>query len=352
MPDLLERTARLVAVRSPSLDESALADLIETELRTLRHLEVHRIDDNVIARTNLGRDQRLVLAGHLDTVPANGNEIPRIEGNTLWGLGSADMKGSLAVFLELAKDITEPVMDLSFVFYVAEEIAAEHNGLRHLFRDHPELLAGDAAILGEPTDAWIEAGCQGTARVVLTLAGARAHTARPWMGENAIHRLGPILVALAAAECRRPVLDGCEYREAVQVTAVGGGVAGNVVPDQATLTVNLRFAPDRTVDDAVAWFHDLVGDHLDGRDTVELVDHAPAAAPGLTHPLLTPLIGKARGVRAKLGWTDVARFAAAGIPACNFGAGDAIVAHMADEHLERSSIEAVSAALYSLVLGT
>lgn len=349
MTDLLRRTAELVDVASPSLAETALADLVEAELRAVPWLVVERVEDNVVARTQLGHHQRLVLAGHLDTVPANGNDTARIEGDTLWGLGSADMKGGLAVFLELARTVEAPAIDVTYVFYVAEEIAAEHNGLRALFADRPDLVAGDAAILGEPTDGWLEAGCQGTARVRITLAGARAHTARPWMGRNAIHRLGEVLRRIDAYEARRPVLDGCEYREAMQAVAIDGGVAGNVVPDRASVTVNLRVAPDRTIDDAVAELRAMVDDVVEADDAVEVLDRASPAPPSLSHPLIAALRDDGAPVRAKLGWTDVARFAEAGVPAVNFGPGDATVAHTADEHVHRDSIERVHDALQRLL---
>ena len=347
--DLLAATAELVDIASPSHGEGPLADLVEGWLREVPWLAVDRVGDNVVARTQLGRSQRLVLAGHLDTVPADGNDVARIEGHTLWGLGSADMKGGLAVFLELARTVDAPVCDVTYVFYAAEEVAAEHNGLRHLFRDRPDLVRGDAAILGEPTDGWIEAGCQGTARIRVVLAGARAHTARPWKGRNAIHRLAPILDALASYEAREPTIDGCTYREAMQAVFVEGGVAGNVVPDEAVVTVNLRIAPDRTVDEAVDAFREMIGPWIEDGDGFELVDRAPPAPPSLTHPLLAPLVEAGTPVRAKLGWTDVARFAEHGIPAINLGPGDSLVAHMRDEHVTRDSLERVHAALHALL---
>jgi succinyl-diaminopimelate desuccinylase len=348
--DLLALTAELVDIRSESLQEQRIADHLVAELGGVPWLEVERVGDNVIARTDLGRAHRLVLAGHTDTVPANGNERARIEGDTLHGLGATDMKAGLAVFLELARTVAEPAVDVTYVFYVAEEIEAEHNGLRHLFRDRPELLAGDAAILGEPTDGVIEAGCQGSLRLQVTLTGARAHPARPWMGRNAIHRLGGLLEALARYEGRRPVLDGCEFREAIQAVRVEGGVAGNVVPDRAVLTVNHRFAPDRTSEEAQAHVREVLDPFLDEGDEVTMVDLAAAAAPGLDHPLLSSLIGRNRlPVRAKLGWTDVARFAERGLPAVNFGPGDATLAHTAEERVERAPIEATHAALRDLL---
>jgi succinyl-diaminopimelate desuccinylase len=350
MTDLLRRTADLVAVPSESLDEARLADLVEVELRGIGGLAVERVGDNVVARTELGRPMRLVLAGHLDTVPANGNAQPRFDGEWLWGLGSADMKGGLAVMLEIARTLDEPAVDVTWIFYSGEEIASQHNGLGHLFRDRPDLVVGDVALLGEPTDASIEAGCQGSMRVQITLKGQRAHSARPWMGRNAIHRAGLLLSRLDAYESRRPVLDGCEFREAVNAVAIEGGVAGNVVPDEVTITINVRFAPDRSAEEAEDHLRELLGEAVEPDDGWTVVDVAVAAPPSLTHPLLAALRDRnGLGVRAKLGWTDVARFAAAGIPAANFGPGDSSVAHNADERVERRSLEETYAALADLV---
>jgi succinyl-diaminopimelate desuccinylase len=237
---------------------------------------------------------------------------------------------------------------VTYVFYTAEEIAAEHSGLLQLFRERPELMAGDAAVLGEPTGAAIEAGCQGTLRARVTCTGARAHTARPWMGVNAIHRLGAVLARVDAYEARRPVLDGCEYREALQAVAVDGGVAGNVVPDRASVTLNHRYAPDRTGADAAEHVRSVVA--LGDGDTFEVLDIADGAPPALDHPLLARL-ARGREVRAKLGWTDVARMHEHGIPACNFGPGDPTIAHTRDEHVHRSEIEAVHAALLDVLTG-
>jgi succinyl-diaminopimelate desuccinylase len=350
--DLLARTAELIDIPSPSFDERAIADHVEAALRAVPGLEVTRIGDNVIGRTELGRSARLVLAGHTDTVPANGNEQPRVDGDTLWGLGASDMKSGLAVMLELARAVPEPAVDVTYVFYVAEEVAAEHNGLRALFASHPDLLTGDVALLGEPTAAAIEAGCQGTMRMEVRLRGARAHTARPWMGRNAIHRLGGLLEALDAYEGRRPVLAGCEYREAVQAVRVEGGVAGNVVPDLATVTINHRFAPDRSPEEAEAHLRDLVCPFLDAGDDAVVVDVANGSPPAVDHPLLRSLVERSGlPVAAKLGWTDVARFAAHGIPAANFGPGDATLAHAADERVERDRIDRCFAALADLLRG-
>ncbi len=349
--DLLALTRDLVAIPSESHHEENLVNWLESELRSLPHLETERVGLNLVARTRLGRSTRVLLAGHTDTVPANGNQVPRIDGNVLWGVGSTDMKAGLAVMVELARTLTEPATDVTYVFYAGEEVAAVHNGLGHLFRDRPDLLEADVALVGEPTDAVIEAGCQGTMRLVVTLIGERAHTARPWMGRNAIHRLGALLRVVEARPTRQPVLDGCQFKDALQAVAVEGGVSANVVPDRVQVTLNHRFAPDRTPEQAETELRELLADVLEPGDTVEVVDMAPAAAPALSHPVLAALVERNRlEVRSKLGWTDVARFAQHGIPAANFGPGDATLAHTADERVAREPIERCHRALADLLM--
>lgn len=349
-PDLLALTASLVDIPSVSHLEGALTDHLEDELRALPHLSVERVGANLVARTQLGRAQRVILAGHTDTVPVNGNAAARIDGDVLWGLGAADMKGGLAVMLALARAVPAPVVDVTFVFYAGEEVAAEHNGLGHLLRDRPDLLEGDVAILGEPTDGELEAGCQGTLRVEVTLRGARAHSARPWMGRNAIHRMGALLRLVEGFDERRPVLQGCEFREALQAVLVTGGVAGNVVPDVATVTLNRRFAPDRTEAQAAEEVRALIAPVLEEEDEVRVIDSAPAAAPGLDNPILRALVDDHQlTVTAKLGWTDVARFAAIGVPACNLGPGAPALAHSADERVDRASLERAYAVLHAVL---
>ncbi|HEX9529639.1 MAG TPA: succinyl-diaminopimelate desuccinylase [Acidimicrobiales bacterium] len=342
MTDLLAAAAELVDIPSLSHHEGALADRLESDLGAAPWLAVERVGDNVVARTDLGRDNRLILAGHTDTVPPNGNGRARLDGDVLWGLGSADMKAGLAVFRELALTVSEPEMDVTYVFYACEEVDQAHNGLVQLLRDRPDLLDGDAAVLGEPTGGRVEAGCQGTMRAKLVIRGERAHTARPWVGANAIHRLGPFLHRLAGYEGRRPVLDGCEYREALQAVGVEGGVANNVVPDEVTLTLNHRYAPDRRTGEAFLHLVEIFEPLLDrGRgDGLELVADSIPAPPGLTHPLLARLVQlTGRPPAAKLGWTDVSFFASSGIPATNFGPGDPLLAHTAGERVERHDIE-------------
>jgi succinyl-diaminopimelate desuccinylase len=348
--DLLALAAELVAIPSESHDERLIADRLEAELRGAPWLRVERVGDNVVARTELGRASRLVLAGHTDTVPANGNQEAVLEADILHGLGASDMKSGLAVFLELARTVAEPVADVTYVFYAGEEVDSRFNGLAHLFEHRPELLAGDVAILGEPTDGWIEAGCQGTMRFEATLLGARAHTARPWMGVNAVHRLARLLDVLDGYQARTPLIDGCEFHEALQAVRVEGGVANNVVPDRATVTINHRVAPDRTLAEAEAHVRDVLARALDGGDELRVVAADPPAVPGLTRPLLQSLVERSGlPVRAKLGWTDVARFSEHGIPAVNLGPGDPNLAHTAEERVVRSKLDDVHAALLDLL---
>jgi succinyl-diaminopimelate desuccinylase len=350
-PDVFELTAQLVDIRSESHHEGEITDWIERRLTAnAPGLELTRLGHNLVARTNRQCSFRLVIAGHTDTVPINDNVPSRRDADVLWGCGTSDMKSGLAVMIALAENVVEPVIDVTYVFYEAEEVAEQFNGLKTLFAQRPDLMAADVALLGEPTNAAIEAGCQGTMRLRLVLRGARAHTARPWMGRNAIHRMGSVLQRLAAYDDRRPVIDSCEYREALQAVQISGGVAGNVVPDEATLMINHRFAPDRTSEQAFDHVRQLLDGLIDDADTFELVDVAGGALPSLGHPVLASLIRRNRlPIGAKLGWTDVARFAAHGVPAANYGPGDATLAHTRDERVHRGPIEASYAALVDLL---
>ncbi len=338
MNDLLELTEQLCAVPSVSGSEAALADIVEASLRERApKLEITRVGANVIARTNAGAPERVVLGGHLDTVPANGNATPRRDGDTLHGLGAADMKGGLAVLLTLAASLGEqPDRDATLVFYDGEEVSDEHNGLRRLFAERPDLVAADLAILLEPTGGWIEAGCQGTIHARATFHGSRAHSARPWMGANAVHKAAPMLARIAAYEAPTVTVDGLDYRESLQVVRVEAGIANNVVPDRCDVIVNRRYAPAITFNEALAQTKALVAD----ADEVEIVSAAPAAAPNLTHPLVADLIATGKlDVRPKLGWTDVSRFTQHGIAAVNYGPGDPELAHTAGEYVERAELD-------------
>ena len=352
MNDLLATTAELMAVSSVSGDEAAIAALVEDRLRAVSWLSVDRVGDNVVARTTLSRPHRLVVAGHLDTVPPGDNERPRMDGDIVWGVGASDMKGGLAVMLELAATMREPALDVTWCFYAREEIDRDRSGLLELWQDRPELLAGDAAVLGEPTNGLVEAGCQGTLRVRITLHGVRAHSARPFTGRNAIHRLAPLLQRVADWPGREVTLDGCRYAEQLQVVGVEGGVASNVVPDRARVTLNHRYAPDRQWAEAEAILHELLDPTLelgDG-DTWELLDAGDGAPPSLGHPLLKALVEKSGAPpKAKVGWTDVASFWAHGVPAANFGPGDPLLAHHPDERVARSQLDRTRTVLRSVI---
>ena len=341
-PDLLADTARLVDVASVSHHEGALAGLVESELRAHPGLDVVRIGDNVIARTDRGGNERVVLAGHLDTVPPAGNERAILEKDLCRGLGSADMKGGLAILLRLAAHASRARRELTFVFYAREEVKHSESGLLEIASREPELLRGDAAVLLEPTSARIEAGCQGVVRIEIVVGGRRAHSARPWVGVNAVHRLAPMLERIANVPERRPVIDGCEYRETLQAVSVQGGIAGNVIPDEVRLVVSHRFAPDRDANAALAGLRVLLEPVLlsEFGDRIEVVDQARAAPPSLGHPLLAALVKASdREPVAKVAWTDVAFFAEHGIPAANFGPGDPLLAHRADEFVTRADLE-------------
>jgi succinyl-diaminopimelate desuccinylase len=349
--ELLELATSLVAVPSPSHSEGPLADLVESTLSDQPGLVTERVENNVVARTESGRARRVVVAGHLDTVPATAeNARPRHQDGSLYGVGAADMKGGLAVMLHLARTLEYPNVDVTWCFYACEEVEQRHNGVCRLFEVRPDLLEADAAILAEPTSGVVEAGCQGTLRVRVELRGRRAHTARPAEGRNAIHRLAPLLAAVSAYRGRRPVIDGCEYAEQLQVVKVQGGVASNVVPDEAVVVVNHRFAPDRTVEKAEAAIRGLLAPYLEADDRWELVEGAAGALPMLDDPVLSALVG-ATGTpaRAKLGWTDTATFAAHGIAATNFGPGDPLLAHTPDEFVTGAELSGASRVLASVL---
>ena len=329
--DTITLLEQLVNIESVSRNEQRIADAVEAALRPLGHLTVSRHGNTVVARTSLGLPERVVIAGHLDTVPLNDNLPARLEGDVLrgrlHGLGTCDMKGGVAVMLKLAATVPAPNRDLTFLFYEAEEIESEFNGLHLLSQSNPDLLLADFAILMEPSDAVIEAGCQGTLRVDVTTRGERAHSARSWMGVNAIHQAGAILDRLNAYEARKPVIDGLEYHEGLNAVFINGGVAGNVLPDVCTVQVNHRFAPDRSEAEAAAYVREFFAGF-----EVELTDTAPGALPGLDRPAAKEFVEAVGGeVNPKFGWTDVARFSALGVPAVNFGPGDPMLAHKQEE---------------------
>ena len=337
----VDLTRAICDIPSVSGDELALADEIERAISAYPHLEVIRHGNTIVARTDLGRAQRVAIAGHIDTVPINGNVPVRdveIDGVPhLWGRGTVDMKAGTAVQLKLAAELTDPVVDITWMWYDNEEVEASKNGLGLLAAVRPDLFAADFAILGEPSNGEVEGGCNGTLRALVRTRGVRAHAARAWIGENAIHAAAPILTRLAEYRAGHIEVDGLVYRESLSAVRISGGVAGNVIPDYCEVEINYRFAPSKTAADAEAHVRNI----LDGFD-VEITDAAEGARPGLDAPIARQFV-EAVGAqpRPKYGWTDVARFSALGIPAVNYGPGDPHLAHHDEERVPLAQIDAV-----------
>ncbi len=341
----VDLTRAICDIPSVSGEETALADAVFAEIAQLAHLEVSRDGDTIVARTNLGHSQRVVIAGHLDTVPINENlptrEIEQDGEPYLWGRGTVDMKAGTAVQLKLAAELTAPRVDITWMWYDNEEVASELNGLARLARNRPDLFAGDFAILGEPSNGQVEGGCNGTLRAVARTHGVRSHSARAWMGENAIHGAAPILARLAQYRPREIEVEGLVYREGLNAVRIDGGVAGNVIPDLCEVEVNYRFAPSRSVEEAEAHVRTV----LEGFE-VEITDRAAGARPGLDAPLAQEFLAAVGAQpRPKYGWTDVARFSAMGVPAVNYGPGDPSLAHHDHERVSFAQIEDVERGL-------
>ena len=351
--DVVDLTRVLVDTASVSGDEGPLADAVEAALRAVPHLQVDRDGDAVVARTQLGRGERVVVAGHLDTVPIADNLPSRLDGDRLWGCGTSDMKSGVAVALTLAAELDAPIRDVTWVFYDCEEVEAARNGLGRLARNHEDWLYGDLAVVMEGTNALIEAGCQGSLRVEVTTRGTRAHSARSWLGENAIHAAGAILDRLRSYEAATVEVDGLDYREGLNAVGISGGVAGNVIPDECRVTVNFRYAPDRDEDAAEAHVREVFVDALAAGVTLEVTDSAGGALPGLAEPAAADFVAAVgQPPRAKLGWTDVARFAAFGIPAVNFGPGDPNLAHQVGEYVRVDRLQPAEDALIAYLTGS
>ncbi|WP_061960750.1 succinyl-diaminopimelate desuccinylase [Demequina flava] len=344
--------AQLIDIPSVSGDEKAIADAVEAALSVHGHLSVTRDGDAIVARTETGAAERVIIAGHLDTVPIKDNVPGRFDadGTVLWGRGSVDMLGGVAVMLSLAAQLDAPTRDITWVFYDHEEVVATKNGLGRLVRNHPDLFHADFAVLCEPTSAAIEGGCNGTLRCEITVPGKAAHSARAWKGINAIHGLAPLLTVLSAYNPAAVTVDGLDYREGLNAVAVRGGIANNVIPDEATLTVNYRFAPNKSLDDAKNHVEALVAATLTGEYSLVWTDESAACRPGLDAPLalsFAAAVSAAGGgqPRAKEGWTDVSRFGEMGIPAVNYGPGDPELAHADQEQCAVSEIHACRAGL-------
>ena len=341
--DVVTLTAALCDLESVSGNEQRIADAVEVALGPLSHLDVTRDGNTIVARTNLGRHERVVLAGHLDTVPLTDppNLPTRRDGDDLVGRGTCDMKGGVAVQLRLAAALSDPSRDITYVFYDCEEVENERNGLARVGRKNPELLQADFAVLLEPTDGAVEGGCNGTLRVDVLANGKAAHSARPWNGHNAIHEAATILGRLVAYESQTIEVDGLEYREAMNAVGIRGGIAGNVIPDECVVTINYRFAPNMSGSEALAHLCELFEGYA-----VTVTDTADGARPGLHLPAASAFVeALAVPVRAKEGWTDVSRFSALSIPAVNFGPGDPNWAHHDHEHCPVQQLVDAEAAL-------
>jgi succinyl-diaminopimelate desuccinylase len=336
----IDLTRQICDIESVSGNERELADAIEAALAGYPHLEVIRDGDTIVARTTLGRAQRVIIAGHIDTVPLNKNLPTRFETlagvDYLWGRGTVDMKAGTAVQLKLAAELTDPAVDVTWMWYDHEEVSAELNGLGRLAKNRPDLFVGDFAILGEPSNSQVEGGCNGNLRIEVRTYGLRAHSARGWVGDNAIHKAASILDTLAEYRAREVEVEGLVYREGLNAVGISGGVAGNVIPDECMVHINYRFAPNRTVDEAIAHMHELFGTH-----EITVVDQAEGARPGLDATLAQEFLAAVGGeAKPKYGWTDVARFSALGIPAVNYGPGDPLKAHADDERVALDQIRA------------
>jgi succinyl-diaminopimelate desuccinylase len=341
----VELTRVLCDIPSVSDDETPLADAIHAAISALPHLDVYRDGDTIVARTMLGRDQRVVIAGHIDTVPINDNLPTRdvvVEGEAcIWGRGTVDMKAFVAVQTILAAELTAPRSDITWMWYDHEEVDSSLNGLGRLSKSRPDLFEADFAILGEPSNGQVEGGCNGTLRAVVRTRGVRAHSARSWIGENAIHKAAPILERLSRYRAHTITVEGLEYREGLNAVSISGGIAGNVIPDLCEVQVNFRFAPSRSALEAEQHVRDV----FEGFE-VEIVDLAPGARPGLDAPLAREFVAAVGAVpRPKYGWTDVSRFSALGVPAVNYGPGDPHLAHHDDERVPVAQIEAVARGL-------
>lgn len=367
--DIVDLTQAICDIPSPSGSEAELADLVEAALRERAHLQVRRDGDAVMARTAAGPAHRVVVAGHLDTVPVGSyqgrpnlptwrapastadtgsNGGPDAPHEALWGRGTVDMKGGVAMALSVAAAVDTPIHQVTWVFYDHEEVEAERNGLGRLVRHHPDWFDADFAVLAEPSGGTVEGGCNGTIRVEVSARGVAAHAARAWTGRNAIHAAGAILSRLAEHTAGAVEVDGLVYRESLGAVGIRGGIATNVVPDICVVTVNYRFAPSRTAQQAELFLRDF----FDGFD-VTVTDIAAGARPGLRHPAAAAFVAAIGAVpRPKHGWTDVARFAEMGIPAVNFGPGDPLLAHRDDEHCPVDSLRTARACLYRWLTGT
>ncbi len=335
---IVELLTTLVDIPSVTGDEARIATFVSERLRAAGTGEVMRSGNGVVWRGPQRGRPLALLAGHLDTVPPNDNARARLDGDKLFGLGTTDMKGGVAVMLALLEglDLARLRFDLALVFYDAEEGPADGNGLGRLLHEMPWLRQAAFAVLLEPTDGAVELGCNGVMNAEVRVTGRSAHAARPWTGVNAVERAAPWLAEIVHFPTTPVTLQGIEYRETLQVTTLHAGRARNVVPDELVVNLNHRFTPDHTIADAERKLRALVPAEFELR----IVDAAPAGKVAADHPEVAAFIRRF-GLRTagKQGWTDVARFTEAGIAAFNFGPGVPDLCHVRDEYCPIANLE-------------
>jgi succinyl-diaminopimelate desuccinylase len=325
---LVETLTWLIDIPSVTGEERAIRDAIADRLDGMTRETVG--DSLIVGKPRSGA---VLLAGHLDTVPLQGGSGARVDGERVHGLGATDMKAGLAVMIHLIEALGPDLV--CCVFYAGEEGALSGNQLGLVLETYPWLTGASAGVLLEPTNLSLEAGCQGVVNADVVFTGEAAHSARPWLGDNAVTKAGEFLTAIRRLEPEPHVIDGLEFLEVMSVTTAQGGVAKNVIPARFAMNVNYRFAPDRSPDQAVARLREVCAD----ADEIEITDVAPAGAVSTDHPVFRRLVEVSGApVEAKQGWTDVAQLSAAGIPAVNFGPGEPSLAHKPGESVRISDL--------------
>ncbi len=340
MSRLLEDLLWFLERPSVTGEEKQLCGELEARIAKSPGWHVERISNNLAVRRSEPDPsrERIVFAGHLDTVPEPAGGIPvRVEGERVYGRGSSDMKAGDAVMLALLEgfDWTHSWVEPIFIFYEREEGPYPENGMEAVFAGSPWVLDAGLALVLEPTAGALEVGCVGTAQVEVTFRGKSSHSARPWQGENALTAAGEFLTRLRNREAREVLVEGLPFYEVLTPTLAKGGRAKNIVPDEFWVNVNHRFAPGRGLDDVRRTFEELVPDGA----SFDIADFAPSGPVHLENPLLQKLLGAGVEVRPKQAWTDVARFAERGVDAANLGPGIPAQAHQEEEYTELALLE-------------
>lgn len=348
MSDLVETTKWLVGIPSVTGDEDAIVAAVAERLGSAYTAdEITQVGKSVVVGRRTGRPL-ILLVGHLDTVPSQGAPPPFVDGDRLYGLGSCDMKGGLAVMLHLLESpgVVDGPFDVIGVFYDAEEGPADANGLEPVLNQLGWLLDAELAVVLEPSDSEIQLGCNGTLNATVEFHGKSSHSARPWWGENAVTKAGEWLSKLHSRAPESFIIDGLEYREVMSVTMASGGIARNIIPDRFTLNLNYRFSPEKTIDEAIQQLMTV----CDVADAVTVFDAAPAGPVNRNHPLVARLHDVSEApYTAKQGWTDVARLGTRGVLGVNFGPGEASQAHQAGESVRITDLEDSYQALFELL---